>query len=66
MALFAVILGAVLLVFGAIALRLDLKDRQLIRGRRGSVDETAIRAARRAAENEVNRQNPLPPTMGSF
>lgn len=74
MAVFVVVLGAVLVVFGALALRLDLKDRRFVRGsgRRGSVRQHDIRKGRldieaRAAEMGLHpNQQPPPPVVGGF
>jgi hypothetical protein len=71
--IFAIVLGAVLVVFGAIALRLDLKDRRFIRGngRRGSVSQRAVRQAEWAAQADASRRGVSPsqlqpPSAGGF
>jgi hypothetical protein len=72
--IFAIVLGAVLLVFGAIALRLDLKDRRYIRGsgRRVSLSQRAVRSRRRDIEAGALREGPnpiqsqLPPSIGGY
>ena len=49
MAVFALVMGALLVVFGALALRLDLKDRRFSRsgGKRRGISQADIRAAHR-------------------